>query len=377
MFQIWSKCVSARFFRVGSTKNRPRAKAFRHRRPSVETELLEPRITPSKLLLLPASLPDLTVGQKPQVIFTATNGDGHYKYRLASGHLPTGLALGTNGLLTGDANVAGTYHFAVKVTDPTRGGKSATRSFSLTVKTTAAAVVTTTPGSVTYFAITAPTSATAGSTFYVSVTAKNSAGTTMIGYSGSVMLTSSDGQRLSLTAPLIFSMGTAQAAVTLDTADTVTLRATSGPISGTSTPIINGAGVLSTFAVHAPGTTTTGVPFPVTITAEDAFGNPVSDYVGGVALTTSDGQSVDLAAAPVFSNGTADVTLALTSPDQLTLTAAAGHVTGTSNNVINNPPSVSKFVVSAPATATAGVAFPVTITAEDFFGDTVTGFTAT
>ena len=62
-----------------------------------------------------------------------------------------------------------------------------------------------------------------GSTFYVSVTAKNSAGTTMIGYSGSVMLTSSDGQSLRLTAPLIFSMGMAQAAVTLDTADTVTL----------------------------------------------------------------------------------------------------------------------------------------------------------
>ena len=49
-------------------------------------------------------------------------------------------------------------------------------------------------------------------------------------------------------------------------------------------------------------------------------------------------------------------------------------MTGTSNTIINNPPPVSKFVVSAPATATAGVAFPVTVTAEDLFGDTVTGF---
>jgi hypothetical protein len=108
MFHIWSKRVNLRFFRARSTEYSPIDKALRRHRSFLEFERLEPRITPSKLTLLPASLPELTVGQKPQVIFTATNGDGHYKYRLASGHLPKGLALGTSGLLTGEAMVAGT-----------------------------------------------------------------------------------------------------------------------------------------------------------------------------------------------------------------------------------------------------------------------------
>ena len=46
---------------------------------------------------------------------------------------PEGLALVTNGLLTGEAMSPAPINFAVKATDPTRGGKSATRSFSLTV----------------------------------------------------------------------------------------------------------------------------------------------------------------------------------------------------------------------------------------------------
>ena len=189
-----------------------------------------------------------------------------------------------------------------------------------------------------------------------------------------MILTSSDGQSLHLTAPLVFYAGTAQAAVTLDTADTVTLTATSGTISGTSGPIINAPGELSTLVVHAPANTTAGIAFPVTVTAEDAYGNTVGDYDGGLTLTTSDGQSLDLSSRPIFNNGTAVMSLALTRARSLTLTATATGVTGTSNTIINSSPAVSQFVVSAPATATAGVPFAVTITAEDLFGDTVTNF---
>ena len=121
-------------FVAETTKELASDKAHRRHRRFPEIESLETRITPSKLTLLPASLPNLTVGQKSQVEFTARNGDGHYRYRLISGALPTGLALGTNGLFSGEARVAGTYSFAIRVTDPTRGGKSATRPFSLTVK---------------------------------------------------------------------------------------------------------------------------------------------------------------------------------------------------------------------------------------------------
>ena len=336
-------------------------------------EPLEPRITPSKLALLPLTISDLSLGQNAHVAFAARNGDGHYNYKLVSGELPTGLKLAKGGVLSGEALVAGTYDFAVKVTDPGRPGKSATGAFSLTV-IPADAVLTPPAGSVTQFAITAPSTAEAGSSFYISVRAENSAGNTVVGYTGNVTLRSSDGQNLHMSGPLVFTMGLAQVAVTLDTVDTVVLTATSGTITGTTGAIFNSPGAVSDFVVQAPSATTTGVPFAVTVTAEDAYGNPISDYDGAMALTTSDGQSLGLSARPVFHDGTALVNLALTKPDQLTISATANGVAGTSNTIINDSPQVSTFVVSAPATATAGVAFPVTVTAEDLFGDTVIGF---
>ncbi len=172
----------------------------------------------------------------------------------------------------------------------------------------------------------------------------------------------------------MFVQGTADVWVSLDTADVVSLTAISGTIRGTSGLFTNGPAMVSNFVVSVPRTSTTGVEFPVTVTAKDAFGNTVTNYDGSVALTTSDGQSIDLAASPVFKDGTAVVTVGLTRADTLTLTAAAGNVYGVSNTIINNPASVSKFVVSVPASTTAGVSFPVMLTAEDAVGDTVTGF---
>ncbi len=159
-----------------------------------------------------------------------------------------------------------------------------------------------------------------------------------------------------------------------DTADVVSLTAISGKIRGTSGLFANSPAMVSDFVVSTTRTSTTGVDCPVTVTAKDAFGNTVTNYDGSVALTTSDGQSIDLAASPVFKDGTAVVTVGLTRADTLTLTAAAGNVYGVSNTIINNPASVSKFVVSVPASTTAGVSFPVMLTAEDAVGDTVTGF---
>jgi Calpain family cysteine protease len=376
MFRIWNRCFAARLPLARGRANLAHSGAFGRHRAMLDIELLESRITPSKLTLLPLTVSDLSLGQKAHIAFAARNGNGHYSYKLVSGELPRGLKLARSGVLSGEASAAGTYDFAVRVTDPGRRVKTATGEFSLTV-TPADAVLTPPAGSVTQFAIAAPQTAEAGNSFYISVRAENSAGNAVVGYTGNATLMSSDGQNLHMSGPLVFSMGLAQAAVTLDTVDTVVLAATSGTISGTTGEIANGPGVASDFVVQAPRATTTGVPFAVTVTAEDAYGNPISNYDGAMTLTTSDGQSLDLSAKPVFTNGTAVLNLALTKPDQLTITATANGVAGTSNTIINESPQVSKFVVSAPATATAGVAFPVTVTAEDLFGDTVTGFEGT
>jgi hypothetical protein len=48
---------------------------------------------------------------------TASGGSGTYTYALASGQLPQGLQLGTDGAVTGTPTVAGRYTFGVRVTD--------------------------------------------------------------------------------------------------------------------------------------------------------------------------------------------------------------------------------------------------------------------
>ena len=100
----------------------------------------------------------------------------------------------------------------------------------------------------------------------------------------------------------------------------------------------------------------------------------MTSFGGSVVLTSSDGQGVHVLAGPIYDNGTAFYTVALDTADELTLTAAAGAVTGTSSSFINVPAALSTFTVSAPPTATAGHGFSVAVTAKDAYGNTVTSF---
>ena len=353
---------------VRSDMSLPRDEARKRRRVLLGVELLESRITLSRLTLLPLSLPSVAVGQNCQVAFSATNGDGHYSYTLASGKLPKGLGLSKGGVLHGEPKVGGTYHFSVKVTESSRRRPSASRSFSLTVNRAS------TTGPVSEFSVSAPTAATAGTVVLVKVTAKDASGNTVTGFNGGVTLTSSDGQPVNLLSPLVFNNGTAEATITLDRADLVTLTATSGTIQGTSGSTIDSPAAASTFVVSAPSTATAGSGFAVTVTAKDAFGNTVSDFQGSVTFTCSDGQPVIILPSPVFNDGTAVATVTLDMADTLTLTATSATIQGTSGSIIDSPAAASTFVVNAPSTATAGSGFAVTVTAKDAFGNTVSDF---
>jgi len=183
------------------------------------------------------------------------------------------------------------------------------------------------------FVVSAPSTATAGTGFAVTVTAKDAFGNTVTGFDDGVTLTSSDGQPVNLQSPLVFNDGTAEATIALDTADTVTLIATSGTIQGSSGSIIDSPAAASTFVVSAPSTAKAGTGFAVTVTAKDAFGNTVSDFQGSVTLTCSDGQPVIVLSSPVFNDGTAEATLALNTADTVMLTAASGTINGASGAI--------------------------------------------
>jgi len=64
----------------------------------------------------PTSLPGGTVGVSYSQTFTATGGDTAYTYTVTSGSLPGGLALQSDGTLTGLPTAAGTFNFTVTAT---------------------------------------------------------------------------------------------------------------------------------------------------------------------------------------------------------------------------------------------------------------------
>jgi hypothetical protein len=61
--------------------------------------------------------PKSEVGVPFSAAQTATGGNGTFAWTLASGALPTGLELGSDGTVSGTPTVAGRYTFAVRVTD--------------------------------------------------------------------------------------------------------------------------------------------------------------------------------------------------------------------------------------------------------------------
>jgi hypothetical protein len=76
-----------------------------------------------------ASLPEASVGSSYSASFAASGG-GNQSWSIVSGSVPTGLALGSNGVLSGTPQTAGNSSFTVKVS---ANGASSQKQFTLSV----------------------------------------------------------------------------------------------------------------------------------------------------------------------------------------------------------------------------------------------------
>jgi len=157
---------------------------------------------------------------------------------------------------------------------------------------------------------------------------------------------------------------------------------TNNPVTVNSPQLItlNYYGALDHFVFNCISSPqTAGAPFKVTITAEDAFGDTVLSYGSSVALSASTGSGT-ITPTSIGTSGwvngvwTGSVTLTKAASDvALVANDGSGH-TGVSNPFTVNPGALYKFVFSNIATQTSGKAFLVTITAEDQYGNVVTGY---
>ena len=241
-------------------------------------------------------------------------------------------------------------------------------------------------------------STVAGTPFNVTLTVQDGYGNTVTGYIGMVTFSGQDPYGASLPANYTFTPGaggdngvhTFAGGATLYTAGTwdVTATDTTSGITGQDLVNVTPAALdhfLVTTSVDG-SSTVAGVACDVTVTAQDAYGNTVTGYSGMVHFSSQDPYGATLPAdypftpgaggdngvhtfaggATLYTAGTWDVTVADTASGQ----------TG-SDNVVVTPAPASQFMVSAPATVTAGTAFDFTVTALDPYGNTDTNYTGT
>jgi hypothetical protein len=154
------------------------------------------------------------------------------------------------------------------------------------------------PGAASSFGVATPATPTAGVAFSETVTAVDTYGNTATGYTGVKTVTFSGpssapgGTAPSYPTSVSFSSGVGSPSITLYDAQTTTLTATQGTLSGVSGPftVAPSSAASLTFTTQPAGVTA-GASFttqPV-VTAKDAYGNMATGYAKTVTLSIKTG----------------------------------------------------------------------------------------
>jgi hypothetical protein len=369
------------------------------------------------ILVEPAAASTLIVAGYPSPItatvpgsFTVTLEDPYGN--IASGYTGTvqfstsdaqAILTGTTRALEGftyafTSNDAGSHTFSA--TFATAGTQSITATDTATPTLTGTdGGITVNPAPASQFVLTAPSSATAGVPFSVTVTAEDSFGHTVTDYTGTVSISSND-YRAVLPPDYTFTAadaGMRTFSVTLAGATEVaTISATdyTNGISGSAT-VTDSPGAISKMVVGGfTSPATAGVPSTFAVSLQDAYGNLVPGYTGTVQFSTSDPQATII--DPVTGNTVAlqgfsytftaanpgyhffNATLRTAGTQSITATDTTMPIlTGTETGISVKPAAASKFILTAPASVTAGQSFSLTVTVEDAYGNAVTGYSGT
>lgn len=224
-------------------------------------------------------------------------GTVHFTSSDGSAVLPADLPL-TNGVGTFSATLKTAGGRTITATDTTTSSITGTSS-SIVVSAAAA----------THFSVVAPASTTSGGAFNVAVTALDAFNNTVTGYTGTVQLTSSDGQAVLPVAGTLPS-GSGSFNLTLKTAGNQTVTATdttTSSITGTSNaigvstaPLITSA-AKGTFGVQSASSftvTTSGFP-AATITESGALPTGVTFHDNGDGTASLSGTPAAIGSFPI------------------------------------------------------------------------------
>jgi hypothetical protein len=240
----------------------------------------------------------------------------------------------------------------------------------------------------------APSEAIAGSAFSVTLTATDEYGNPTTSYAGAKTLTwSGPANSPSGHAPeypagattVTFANGVGTASeIDLYDAATVTLTVKEGGAVKGSASITVKAASANSFSVPTPIEQTAGTAFNVKVTATDEWGNTATSYAGAKTLTWSGPASSPNSTPPVYPASSTTVTftagvgkatgIKLYDAQSTTLKVTEGTIEGTSGSFTVKAAATKKFSVPTPSEQEAGLAFNVTLSATDEWGNLATSY---
>ena len=187
-----------------------------------------------------------------------------------------------------------------------------------------------------------------------------------------------------LPAGLTYSSSTGLVTGTLTTAATSLVTETVYDGTSTYTMAFNWdvgaaatAGSLDHFVVSpAAYEVPSGGPLNFTVTAVDASGNVRTSYTGPITLTITNGTSTG---STTLTHGVGAFTATFSSTGNQTITASDSTPSGVATITVDTAAgnSVNHLFLSVPSNAVAGVAFPVTVIAQDSSNIVAAGYTGT
>ncbi len=245
-----------------------------------------------------------------------------------------------------------------------------------------------------------PSSETAGGVFSFKVEAEDSYGNLATGFNGTVsaVLSANPGHATlgggTVTATASGGMATFTGLAVDKAGSGYTIGVSSGTLTGlTSSAFAVTAGPLSELVIASQpsGSVTAGTPFGLTVDGADAFGNAVPSFNGAITLSLSNDPAVGPLAGSSALNGTLSGTASngvATFPGLSLDVAASGYTIAATTSGLNpggtTPIDVVAgtatqlvLTVAAPTVMTAGADFGLAISAEDGYGNVLTGFTGT
>jgi hypothetical protein len=241
------------------------------------------------------------------------------------------------------------------------------------------------------FTMPTPSEQEAGLAFNVTLTAIDEWGNLATSYAGAKTLAwSGPANAPNATAPeypapataVIFAAGVGTAsALKLYDAQSTTLKAKEGTLEGTSGSFTVKAAAAASFSMPTPVEQTAGTAFNETLTAWDPWHNTAKSYAGAKTLSFSEPSTSPSGKAPVypatvtFAAGAGTASIKLYDAQTTTLKAIEGTIEGTSGAFAVKAAATKKFSLPTPSEQEAGVAFNVTLTATDEYGNLAKSYT--